>query len=266
VWPVFVAYAIAFVAIVVCSTLAVAVVRSLDPEAPEAEALAGLPGLLAGGIASSVGLMVTLAIVARGLSPARLRLVPGRESGRDLLVMIVGVLALGQALDSLTMLAGLGDQGTMETIRRALARASGPELFAAVVVIGVLAGTAEEVFFRGYMQALLREGWGPRLAVVVTSAAFGLLHLDWIHAPLAFALGLYLGHLTERTGSALPAVACHVVNNAVFTVLTAAFGALTAPGPNAVLLATTGPIFVACLVWLRRSLPGAPAPPPGPPA
>jgi len=39
-------------------------------------------------------------------------------------------------------------------------------------------------------------------------------------------LGVYLGWLTELTGSALPAVVCHVINNALFTMLTALWGTL----------------------------------------
>src|SRR5256886_12911355 len=53
--------------------------------------------------------------------PIFLRLVPGWETGRALAVMVVGMLALGQSLDSLTMLTGLGDKGTLAAMRGALA-------------------------------------------------------------------------------------------------------------------------------------------------
>jgi len=162
----------------------------------------------------------------------------------------VGTLALGQVLDSATMLAGLGNRGAMAVIRRAIEGAAGPELFAAVVVIGVLAGSAEEVFFRGYMQGRLRERWGPALAVIVTSVAFGLLHFDWIHGVLALALGLWLGFVTERAGSALPAVVSHVVNNVVFTVLTATVGTLQDRTLNMGLLTGSAGIFFACSFWI----------------
>jgi len=126
-------------------------------------------------------------------------------------------------------------------------------LFLAVVVIGVLAGSAEEIFFRGYMQTRLGQRLRPSLAVLVTSVAFGLLHLEWIHAVLAFALGLYLGYITELAGSALPALTCHVINNALFTVLTAASGTVEAAGPNAVLAVASALVFAGCIAWLRRA-------------
>lgn len=256
VWVVFLAYGLAVLAILFASIFAVSLVHSVEPDLPLSEAVGGLRGLLAGGIASSSALVFTFVVATRGLTPARLRLIPGREGGRDLAMIMLGVLSLGQALDSLTVIAGLSERGTMEAIRRALTGTSGLELFSAVVVIGPLAGTAEEIFFRGYMQSLLRERWRPAVAVVVTSAAFGLLHLDWVHAPLAFALALYLGFVTELTGSALPAVAAHVVNNVVFTVLTALVGSVPGFWPNVAMLAATVTTFAGCVAWLTRSLSG----------
>jgi hypothetical protein len=249
------AYVAAFASIILFSMVAAGVVRELYPDLSEREVLDGFPGLLAGGIASSLALACTTLLAATPVDPRRLRLRPGWETGRALGVMLVGTLALGQALDSLTTLAGLDQQGALVAIRRALAGAGGPDLVAAVLVIGGMAGTAEELFFRGYMQGRLAERLSPWSAIVVTSAAFGFLHLEWLHALLAFALGLWLGWLTELTGSALPAMACHVVNNALFTLLTARFGALDAPGPNAALLVAGVVVSVACVVWLRRAAP-----------
>ncbi len=252
VWPVFAAYLLAFIAIVGFSVVAAVMLRAAFPGLSEREVFDGLPGLLAGGVASSTALLVTVLVVARPVEPVRLRLVPGRETGDQLAAMILGTLALGQALDSATMLAGLGNRGAMAIIRRALEGTAGSELFAAVVVIGILAGSAEEVFFRGYMQTRLGERWPAAVAVVVTSLAFGLLHLEWIHAALAVGLGLWLGFITARAGSALPAMAAHVINNVVFTVLTATLGTIHERAINMGLLATSTVIFGGCLFWISR--------------
>ncbi|MDP3767129.1 MAG: type II CAAX endopeptidase family protein [Dehalococcoidia bacterium] len=255
VWPVFLVYAGAFAAVVVLSLIAALVLRALYPDVPADAVFDGLPGLLAGGMASSTGLVLTVLIAARPLDPAHLRLIPGRETGGALGIMIIGMLALGQALDSLTMLVGLGNVGSMPAIRRALTGAAGPDLGSAVLVIGVMAATAEEVFFRAYMQSRLRARWGTTLTVVATSACFGLMHLEWLHAVLAFFLGLYLGFLTERSGSALPAIACHVVNNVIFTLLTAFVGTVEDFWPNVILFSAGALVFGASLAWLSRALP-----------
>lgn len=235
------------------SLVAVSVLRSLYPDTADRALFEGLPGLIAGGTASSAALVLTVLAFNRPFEPLLLRLTPGWESGRMLFVAVVGMLALGQALDSLTLLVGLGQKSAMVAIRNALAGAVGPELFLAVLVIGVLAGSAEEIFFRGYMQTRLGQRLPPPAAVLVTSLAFGLMHLEWIHAALAFVIGLYLGWITELAGSALPAITSHVINNTVFTILTALFGATDAPGPNAVLLAASGVVFLGSLAWLRRA-------------
>lgn len=251
-WPVFLAYLLAFVAIVAFSIVAADLVRVLFPDVSEQELWGGLPGLLAGGIASSAALMVTVLIVCRPFDPARLRLRPGRENGIDLAVIVIGTLALGQALDSLVTLAGIGDKGSLALIRRALTGAIGPELFAAVLVIGPLAGAAEEIFFRGYMQTTLGTRWRPAIAVPVTSVAFGVMHLEWIHALLAVALGLWLGFVTEQKGSALPAITAHVINNVLFTLLTAATGTVAGVWPNVALGAAGALVFVGALGWVMR--------------
>ena len=258
-WAVLVTFVIATFAIVVTSLFAGLLLHSLDPDVPPLETLQGLRGLIAGGLASSTALVLTLVGAARGLTLARLRLVPGRETGRDLVVAIVGVLSLGQALDSATLLTGLAERGSsMPVIRKALGGISGPDLFVAVVTIGVLAGVAEEMFFRSYMQSMLRERWRPWIAVLITSACFGVLHLDVVHGPLAMVLGLYLGFVTERAGSALPAVTCHVVNNAVFIVLTAVVGSLGGRELNLALGSGATVVFIGCVAWLRGSLEASP--------
>lgn len=244
---VFAAYLLAFVNIVAFSFVAARLVHELYPDLP------ALVQLLAGALASAAALMVTVLVVVRPLDPARLRLLPGRETGPTIWLVIVGTLTLGQALDSLATLAGLADRGALPWIRRALEGTSGPDLFLAVLIIGVVAGVAEEVFFRGYMQTGLAAHWRPALAVGVTSLAFAVLHLEWIHATLAFGLGLWLGFVTERVGSALPAVAAHVINNTLFTLLTAAGVALQAFWPNVVLGAASALIFIGCAIWIGRT-------------
>jgi membrane protease YdiL (CAAX protease family) len=258
VWPVFAAWLLAFVAIVVFSAFAAAILAAMYPDVPPAALLRELPGLLAGASASSLALMLTLLLITRSFHPAQLRLLPGRETGRDLVVMILGMLALGQALDSLTVLVGLGRHGALWDARRTLAGIAGEELFVAVLVIGPVAGAAEELFFRGFMQTRLRERWPPRGAVLATAACFAIMHVEWLHALLAFALGLYLGFITELAGSALPAVASHVVNNMLFTLVTALGGTVLAFWPNVVLLVIGAAVFAGCLLQMRRML-GVPA-------
>ncbi len=251
-WRLLAAYVLAFLGIVSLSLVALGLVRALVPEGSDAEVLQGLPGLLAGGLASATALLLTMVVVTRPLTAERLRLRPGRETGRALTAVILGTLALAQTLDSALALLGLAGRGSMAQIRQALEGAAGPALFLAVLVIGVAAGGAEEIFFRGYLQTGLRQHLRPGWAVVATSLGFALFHLDWLHAGLAFVLGLWLGFITERAGSAQPAVAAHVVNNSLFTLLTATGLHLEGAGLQAVLGAGSAALFVGCAALVAR--------------
>jgi len=261
VWRVFATYAAAVAGIFATSGVAIVALKSMFPDVADQALLQSLPGLIAGSLAASTALILTILMIVQPPTPAALRLLPGWETERALLIMMFGMLALGQLLDSLTWLAGLGERGSMVVVRRVLEGVVGPELFGAVVVFGLIAGVAEEIFFRGFMLTRLREHWGGPRAVVVTAACFGVLHVDTsgIHMALAFLMGAYLGFVAERTGSTLPAIVCHVVNNVVYTLQTALGGTLEDRASNAAVAVGCLVLLVICVAWLRRAAPPAPA-------
>lgn len=89
---------------------------------------------------------------------------------------------------------------------------------AVCILVTVVAPVAEEVFFRGYFYGALRNWRGPWLAAVLTGLVFGGIHAG--STPVVFLvplaiLGLFLCLLRERTGSLLPCMAAHALNNAI---------------------------------------------------
>jgi uncharacterized protein len=256
-WHVFATYLAAVAGIFATTGVAIEALRSMYPDVPEMTLVRTLPGLLAGSLAASSGLLLTLLLVVRPLEPARLRLLPGWETGPTLAVMVLGLLALGQALDSLTTVLGLADRGSLVLIRQVLQGTGGPDLFGAVLVLGIAAGASEEIFFRGFMQSRLREHWSSVAAVLASSTAFAALHLDVsaVHMLLALALGVYLGFVVEISGSALPAIVCHVVNNVVYTLQTALGVTVVGYQANLAAVAIGVALFVGCVWWIRRSAP-----------
>jgi membrane protease YdiL (CAAX protease family) len=255
-WRVLATYAAAVVGSFVAASVAIEILGSAYPDVPWTALVRTLPGVLAVSLGTSSGLMLTLLLIVR-LDPVRLRLLPGWETGPTLAVMAIGLLALGQALESATALLGLGDRGSLELVRQVLEQARGPDLFAAVLVFGLGAGVAEEIFFRGYMQARLREYWSAPAAVLASGTAFAILHVDvsGVHMVLALALAVYLGFVAELSGSTLPAIVCHVVNNVVWTLQTAlGFGVLSRD-VNVIAVVVGVAVFVVCVLWLRRAMP-----------
>ncbi len=82
----------------------------------------------------------------------------------------------------------------------------------------VIAPIVEEVFFRGFVFGALRSSLSPAGAAAGTGLLFGGVHV--FGSPIGFLvplamLGFLLSLLYWKTGSLLPCIALHVVNNAI---------------------------------------------------
>jgi membrane protease YdiL (CAAX protease family) len=216
----------------------------------------GLAALLVGVPPSSLALVAIAWLAAGRPRRERLRLLPSSLSGGTLAALAIGALALSQALESLALLSGVGPGANLDWIARTLAGAGPIGLLLALVVVGGLAPIGEELFFRGFMQTRLRQAWSAGPAILVTALAFGLIHGEWAHGVLATGIGIYLGLVAERAGSVIPAMLCHVANNAASVLLSAAVGSPQGRAVNAVLLVVSVVIFAGAL---RRLPPPAPA-------
>jgi membrane protease YdiL (CAAX protease family) len=129
------------------------------------------------------------------------------------------------------------------------------------VVVCVLAPIAEELLFRGFFFTALRRTMPALAAAAVTGVIFGLVHV--VGTPIALlvplaVLGFALCVVYLRTGSLLPCMALHSVNNAI------AFGvSLKWPLAGTVALVIGAPTLVTLLGLLaarsRALNPSAPA-------
>lgn len=91
------------------------------------------------------------------------------------------------------------------------------------VAVGILAPLAEEVVFRG---AILRTLLGIMskknhwVAIFISAALFGLAHFNAAQFINALLMGLLLGWMYYRTGSLVPGILLHWINNTMAYVLT----------------------------------------------
>lgn len=90
----------------------------------------------------------------------------------------------------------------------------GPELLMQFLALCVMPAIAEELLFRGAFQGLMRP-CGSAAAIFAPALLFGVLHLDLAQGLTAFTCGVFLGWLAERSGSILPGMLLHLVNNAL---------------------------------------------------
>jgi membrane protease YdiL (CAAX protease family) len=86
-----------------------------------------------------------------------------------------------------------------------------------ILLIVFAASLAEEVCFRGYLFGGLREKLSPWAAALIAGVIFGGLHaLTGISAvPPLMAFGVILCLLYEKTGSIVPGIILHMLNNSV---------------------------------------------------
>lgn len=88
------------------------------------------------------------------------------------------------------------------------------------MAVGVFAPMVEELVFRGAILAVLLTVF-PRSwqGIVVSALLFALIHVNPAQMPHAFICGLLLGWMYVRTGSIVPGVVFHWVNNTIAYIL-----------------------------------------------
>jgi membrane protease YdiL (CAAX protease family) len=96
-----------------------------------------------------------------------------------------------------------------------IAEAFGPVPFQILLVV-FAAAISEEICFRGMLFGGLRERLPRWAAALISAAVFGLLHaFTGITAvPPLIVFGLILALLYEKTGSIVPGIILHMLNNA----------------------------------------------------
>ncbi len=140
--------------------------------------------------------------------------------GKLLLGLLYGVLLF--AVSSLLefLLSQVGVQQTQGVMFQSVTRAS-PRQFALVLLAGaVVAPIVEEIYFRGYVFRAYLDQKGIWQAFFFSAGLFALVHLDLAALIPIFAVGFILAYLYYRTGSIVPCMVAHAVNN------TAAFALL----------------------------------------
>jgi hypothetical protein len=141
-----------------------------------------------------------------------------------LLLALAGMIVINL---SLAYLSG----GTFENPQvEALTGGSALEPLTLVVLlllVAVVVPVVEELFFRGMIYPLLRYRWGAGVAIGVSAAIFAAFHFVPLLMPALFFVGLILGYLREQSGSVLPGVLLHAMQNGI--ALLAFQAALSAP-------------------------------------
>ncbi len=87
------------------------------------------------------------------------------------------------------------------------------------LMIGLTPAVCEEVLFRGYFQTRLTQAMHPIFGILIASFFFAAFHMDLVHVIAVFPMGVFLGWVSWRSGSLIPAMMGHLVNNVISVVM-----------------------------------------------
>lgn len=81
------------------------------------------------------------------------------------------------------------------------------------LLMGVYGPFCEEFVFRGVLYGGYKKSGSLIGAILLSSLAFGLMHMNFNQAIYAFAIGILLSMLVEATGSLWASTFCHMIFN-----------------------------------------------------
>ncbi|MCE2617450.1 MAG: lysostaphin resistance A-like protein [Phocaeicola sp.] len=132
----------------------------------------------------------------------------------------------------------------------------------------IIAPIVEEMLFRGAIEGFfLKNGVKPIKAIGISALIFGLIHVNPAQVLFACFLGLVFGWLYYRTGSIIPGMAGHVLNNSIATILmttgteedmSKTTQDMIGTTPTYVLLVISILILIAFFIYLWKTLPKSP--------
>jgi CAAX protease family protein len=133
----------------------------------------------------------------------------GNGLGQNLTVFLLA-LSIGQAAAA----KYVNDEQQHSPIYRLMPQLhAGVEIALLALVVGVIVPIGEEIFFRGLVLGALRRALRRHAAVLVSALFFAAAHLQVVELLPILILGLVLGYLYEFTGSIVPGMIAHGLNN-----------------------------------------------------
>ena len=107
-----------------------------------------------------------------------------------------------------------GEEQAEKTIGLLLSRADTTAVLLNLLILVLIPAVGEELIFRGLLQRMLLTASGkPHLAIWITAALFSAIHFQWFGFVPRMLLGACFGYLVIWTGSLLPAIFGHLINN-----------------------------------------------------
>lgn len=174
--------------------------------------------------------IITAVIVTR--HPATLLMVDRRPGIINILIVAIiiftsmpvmnEIISWNQNLTLPSELSGIekwmrsSEASASDSITTVMGSDSVGSLIISLLLIGVMAGFSEELFFRGALQRILSTSkMSGHAAVWISAFVFSAVHLQFFGFVPRLLLGAFFGYLALWSGSLWLAVAGHILNNAM---------------------------------------------------
>jgi uncharacterized protein len=173
----------------------------------------------AGLYVAAVKYRLPLSALGLRLDHARQRLLQGAAASA---VAVFGNLA-GESLTVFVLALGMGQTAASKYVNgeqqqspiyRLLPQLHADlDIAALVFLVAVVVPIGEEIFFRGLALGALRRTLNRHVAVALSALFFALAHLQPVELVPILILGFVLGYLYDLTGSIIPGMIAHGLNN-----------------------------------------------------
>lgn len=125
-------------------------------------------------------------------------------------------ITLPQSLGALEGWMRKSEETARAQVEILLGGASVADLIINILIVGVLAGFSEEIFFRGALQRLLSSGSiNYHAAIWLTAFLFSAFHIQFFGFFPRLLLGAFFGYLLYWSGSILLTALMHAINNSI---------------------------------------------------
>lgn len=130
----------------------------------------------------------------------------------------LGILPISTQLSRLQLrvFPSLADEAGLEALQHLVT--TGASLPVALLVFALTPAVCEELLFRGFLLAGLRDRVRTAPLCMVVGLLFGLFHVIAAKLLVTALLGMVLALLCRRSGSIYPAMAAHLLNNGIAVV------------------------------------------------
>lgn len=127
-------------------------------------------------------------------------------------------ITLPSSMKDLELLFRKMEDAARDTAGSILSDTSIGGLITSLLVVGVITGFSEELFFRGALQKLLYGAINKHVAIWLTAFIFSFMHFQFFGFIPRVLVGAFFGYLFLWTGSIWTSIFAHTLNNSVVVI------------------------------------------------